>query len=701
MRTSEKSTSSTTAAEESEQAQNAHSQQAQDDVSLVGADDLSIEERKKIKAYLLTLNDFDSEFRLSESDIPIFKEPQSWSMNEAGLRLSTAGLIVLSNLPSSITSLDISQLELRYLAPEAITQLAKAIPSSITALSVEEDGLSEQALKNFAKSLPSTITHLSIAHVRKKPLVVQSLIEYIKVLPSPLSSLTIKNACCTLSNENAIVFAQALPKHLDSLVVSYICLSRISEEKASEFAKNLPKTLTSLTLRRAGLLKKSFIESLPALTSLDISYNLICDGNTDGLIEILTALPSSVNALNLTSTDINTQGTDGSSGWAKLAENLPHTVTALDISNNSDPFDDELLASDLIQFAKGLPESLQSLTLEGFELELLTVILQSLPKSIVSLNLMGNEIGYLKQTELLSFAAALPPQLSSLNLSRNKLEQMTTDRLIQFATALPTSLRSITIDDIVFYQRPTTDLLEFLKALPSLQAITINDSVRERNNSIRLADEINNFQLHLPASYPEKELLKQIQDFRRGLVFKLITELWPRPLVIHTSPIDNHHAIQPLKVDESTDGALQKDEIQAFESHFIQLSQFFHKYKLIPKIMRRVRNLPEENEDNTIGKSEASVSSQEISSALSTMPKQDEVEKKPQVIHANSNDELDHAEMVRLPTLFELSVLAILKKGSPVHCSQTSGAQRSQVVPVSVLDKVNRTANAIHVECKT
>jgi len=258
---------------------------------------------------------------------------------------------LLLAIPVHLHSLDLSRM-LSGSSDENILKVLSGIPShveSLVCMPIALDSfLNMEKIEDavaFFQSIPTHVTNLDLSCLQINGKTPEELTLIFSVLPSTVKSLTLAYADSAADSSQMIAMLEACT-HINSLDLSMnfflssftdsletklsvvkaiskqvtsLCLSDCYMEKASvatitDIFKTLPSGLTSLDLTRFGLQNRSAAEllqifqALPQqLTSLNLSDNGLDSLAINDLILLLNHLPSTLRLLTLGSSDRRTQ----------------------------------------------------------------------------------------------------------------------------------------------------------------------------------------------------------------------------------------------------------------------------------------------------------------------------------------------------------------------------------------------------------
>jgi hypothetical protein len=153
----------------------------------------------------------------------------------------------------------------------------------------------------------------------------------------------------------------------------------------------------------------------------------------------------------------------------QLLQALPRTLTSLDLSFNDLGFKS---AAESVQIFQTLPRALTSLDLSCNNLNYkstaeLVQIFQMLPRTLTSLDLSYNILGSKSAAVLVQIFQVLPQTLTSLNLSHNNLGYKSAAEFVQIFQLLPRTLTSLNLSLNNLSSKSAAELVQIFQALPS------------------------------------------------------------------------------------------------------------------------------------------------------------------------------------------------------------------------------------------
>lgn len=485
---------------------------------------------------------------------------------------STEIKLIFKRIPKQIKSLNLISNNLGKRATEELEKMLQALPLSVNKLGLAHNALYENNLTRVFTALAPTLHSLDLEDNYLFHQTTKELQAAFKALPSGLRSLSLKNNNASRHYEpnpkknfrqsaSYFIFAHSKQdKHLDlqkifnALPQALCCLNLAknelgtsSTENLAEALKSLPSSLLSLNLSQNSLRKNEIkldeiLKILPPhLKLLDLEGNdLFENSSAEKFAIILKALPSSLTILNLN----DEQGLSPGSIEFKNFPDL-HSLGLADnrLAENFNPIELEeliknlpssLLSLNLVcnnlgkipalpKIMEGLPTSLKALNLSMNDFnnktaQELEAAFQNLPKSLEVLYLFGNELSKI-QCPINNIFKHLPPSLKILDLGCNALTKKSTDELIGLFKSLPASLRRLNLYGNDLTEKPTEELVILFKALPkSLQVLNLSCNNLSKKTKSELALLFRALPAHLKSiSFSDSFSKNQLQGIEQGL----------------------------------------------------------------------------------------------------------------------------------------------------------------------------------------
>ncbi len=262
-------------------------------------------------------------------------------------------------------------------------------------------------------------------------------------------------------------------------------------------------TVTELDLSQEKNISKliEIIQAIPTLTSLNLSQTFNGKSHSE-IIHICKNLPLGLLALDLTANYLRDRTC---AEIITILCALPPGLKHLCLGKNALG---KLTTRDLIQVFSFLPQGLISLDLAWNELaqdrtlEELIIIVNALPKTLLSLSLGSNGIFSRTIEELLCLFHCLPPRLISLDLSGTRHDK-SQEKLIQLLIRLPINIK--------FFHDPNSHTIDLdnLKAkylVDQVSHLTMTGHSRQLNfDAVSLPFEIDEEHLNLLITKMEKQ----------------------------------------------------------------------------------------------------------------------------------------------------------------------------------------------------
>lgn len=605
---------------------------------------LASQQLKKIEAFISSLNTSDVDFEVPGSySYSILNQNSELSMSE--------WLLLLSNLPSHINSIEFRTNWLEPLKPGILNEVFAVLPSSINCIKIdlyELARLSQEKKPNSDDSelilpvLPTSVHTISFKgsnfigiKVFKRSL--DNCINVIRQLPSSVHSLIFSD--CELdgleiSDLNQLI--SALPESVNSLNLSENSLNSYDAEELTKIIEALPSRITRLNLsdNRLGHFPITSLTTIIAalktssITSLNLSENEIYSSHkADGLLEIAAHLSESL--LDLTIDDV--PYSMPVHVCLRLIHALP-PLTKLKYRSKT-IFDPRPGKGAVLNLSNCKLDELLVMTQhsDGARSKLAPDLFGIIPNSTTVLDLSHNRLFLFRKAHVLKYIfSTVPATIIELNLSHTALDGMEVNELADVLKELPLSVKQITL-------------------------VEDNDSFADQ--------------------FP-----------------KLIAQLWPRNLTIHThaSTIADDNDV----VEAGTNVDAARLEREKAETNFKQKSDFYRNHGLIPLILERLcrKHKPYKNRKRLKATVNQGISIQHIQRAVNSTVD----DKTSSGTQSPQQGQIVKTKEEYFPSLFQLATLATLKQGEALHCLSKDKATTKQTLPLECLQKANQVGGYVN-----